>query len=481
MKSLAVCCLLVLLALPAMALESFLVKDINPGPPDSDPRDLATLDGAVVFFAAGGLWRSDGTGGGSWLLTEHALEPVRATGRLYFFVNEHRVLSVSDGTVGGTFELAGLEVTIEGRGISSLSLWVPSQGVLYFIAHDSDRGSELWRSDGTVAGTRLVADIRPGAEGSNVEWLTEHKGRIWFAADDGQHGGALWHTDGTPAGTVLAIDPVPSSDSHPGPEHIRSVGDRLAFFAPTDQGTRLWAGDGTVQGTAPIRGFRALRDSTVRGNRLWFVAEDEGGQELWVSDGTRRGTRTLTSLQEHHAFENAGFPFQQEKDVNGRYLFWAAEGTRGVEPWITDGTRQGTRLLRDICPGPCWSGPGNVWPVLGGRLYFIAENPGRGQELWSTDGRSARFVKDICPGSCGSGPYAPFVLGGRLFFVARDGQTGEEIWSTNGTAAGTVRVTDFEPSFIWAEDGFHGAVVNGKLLFGAPDSEHGMELWAIEP
>lgn len=486
MKSLAVCCLLVLLALPATALESYLVEDINPGPPGSDPRHLVRFDDVVLFFASGILWRSDGTAGGTFPLADEQLpdpRPFLVTEDLYFFLDAHPALAsaglwVSDGTEAGTFRLTAPGVAIvwllEQRGA-----WVDSQGVLYFTARDPEHGAELWRTDGTPAGTRLVSDIRPGPEGSNAERLAAYKGQVWFFADDGQHDNALWRSDGTPAGTVLAIDlpPLaPLTDLEP----IWAVGDRLAFMAPAPNGgLELWAGDGTVQGTRPIKAFTALFDSMVRGNRLYLAAETKKGHEVWVSDGTARGTRALTNFQKPDAFSGIGIVFEPQ-EVNGRFLFRADDGAHGAEFWVTDGTRQGTRLLKDFCPGGC-PGYGLVLDSLGGRLYFTATNPARGHELWSTDGRSARFVADICPGSCSSGPYSSFVLGGRLFFVARDGEHGEEVWSTNGRAAGTVRVTDFAPPFLWEEDGFHGAVVNGKLLFGADDGVHGMELWAIEP
>lgn len=485
MKSLAVCSLLALLALPSAGLEPRLVKDIRTGPLDSDPSHLVTLGDAVLFFAFSeedgtfglDLWRSDGTAGGTWRLAEDAGERVRLTERLYFFRNHEGALWVTDGTSGGTFQLTPPGVLLDSQGFESPSLWVPGQGVLYFVAGDPDHGRELWRSDGTVAGTRRVEDIRPGAEGSAVERLTEYKGRVWFFADDGQHDFALWRTDGTAAATALEIDlpPLPPL-THVQPLHV--VGGRLAFFAPNARGSlQLWAGDGTARGTALIRELTAVHQSTVRGNRLYFVGETRHGRNLWVSDGTRRGTRALTRFR--HRGELSGITLQPHADLNGRILFWADDGVHGLEPWITDGTRGGTRLLQDICPGSC-PGAGNVWDVLGGRLYFSATNPARGHELWSTDGRSARFVADICPGRCDSRPYGPRLFAGRFFFVAYN-QDGEEVWTTDGTAEGTLRVTDFEPPFIWEEVGFHTAVLNGMLLFGAPDPEHGMELWAITP
>lgn len=489
MKSLAVCALLALLALPSAAAPAALVKDINPGPPGSNPRQLATLDGAVLFFASGGLWRSDGTEGGTWQLHDRALEPVNQSEQLFFFLDDLRALWVTDGTVGGTFQLTPAGVSIQWQGLAALSFWVPSQGALYFVGQDTDHGYELWRTDGTAAGTHLVADIQPGFPGSSVEWLTEYKGQVWFFANDGQNAGALWRTDGTPAGTVLAIDlpPLPPfTDSMP----IRVVGSLLTFFAPNAGGIlQLWAGDGTAQGTRPITGLSGkkfpvvLLESSVRGNRLYFAAEDRKGHELWVSDGTRRGTRALTNFPNHAAFGDVGIVFQPHEELNGRFLFWANDGTHGVEPWITDGTRQGTRLLRDICTGNAFcSGAGTVLRLFNGRLYFTAANRARGDELWSTDGKSARFVADICPGICSSLPYSPFVLDGFLYFVAQDGQHGHEIWATRGTAAETFRTTDFALRYPWVEeDGFQGGVLDGKLLFAADGGVHGLELWVLEP
>lgn len=67
-------------------------------------------------------------------------------------------------------------------------------------------GRELWKSDGTRAGTVLVKDIRPGAKHSWVGYMTEVGGTLFFTVDDGIHGEELWPSDGTEAGTVLVRD-----------------------------------------------------------------------------------------------------------------------------------------------------------------------------------------------------------------------------------------------------------------------------------
>ncbi len=82
----------------------------------------------------------------------------------------------------------------------------------FFEGSDDTHGDELWRSDGTSAGTFLLKDIFPGAGSSRPYAFTELNGTMFFTANDGVHGWELWKSDGTVAGTVLF------KDFHPGPE-----------------------------------------------------------------------------------------------------------------------------------------------------------------------------------------------------------------------------------------------------------------------
>ncbi len=86
------------------------------------------------------------------------------------------------------------------------SSFVDVDGVLYFGADDGEHGYELWMTDGTPAGTKLVADIYPGPESSFPADLTNVNGTLFFSADDGEHGTELWMSNGTTAGTRLFAD-----------------------------------------------------------------------------------------------------------------------------------------------------------------------------------------------------------------------------------------------------------------------------------
>jgi ELWxxDGT repeat protein len=77
-------------------------------------------------------------------------------------------------------------------------------GTLFFSATDGTHGTELWRSDGTTAGTVLLADINPGSTSSNPAWLTVSGTNLFFAADDGVHGVEPWVLSLSSAATTAA-------------------------------------------------------------------------------------------------------------------------------------------------------------------------------------------------------------------------------------------------------------------------------------
>ncbi len=69
--------------------------------------------------------------------------------------------------------------------------------VVYFAANYGVTGRELWRSDGTTAGTVLVKDIWPGSGGSSPSFLINVNGVLYFVADNGVTGWELWRSNGT--------------------------------------------------------------------------------------------------------------------------------------------------------------------------------------------------------------------------------------------------------------------------------------------
>ncbi|MEQ1845807.1 MAG: ELWxxDGT repeat protein, partial [Nitrospira sp.] len=136
-------------------------------------------------------------------------------------------------------------------------------------------------------------------------------------------------------------------------------------------------------------------------------------------------------------------------NVNGTLYFTADNGVNGRELWKSNGTPEGTVLVKDIVAGFYGSNPSHLTNV-NGTLFFTAETEATGRELWKIDGTAgAMLVKDINPGTgYGISHLLTDILiniNGKLFFTANNGVDGVELWTSNGTGPGTMMVKDIYP------------------------------------
>lgn len=128
-------------------------------------------------------------------------------------------------------------------------------GTLLFQADDGISGVELWKSDGSAAGTVLVKDICPGKCSSNPIAFATAGSSLYFVADDGQHGQALWISDGTVGGTRMVKNVCQDCPNHR-PSNLVAVGrTRTLFFTMYDE--QLWKTDGTEAGTVLLKGAKS--------------------------------------------------------------------------------------------------------------------------------------------------------------------------------------------------------------------------------
>ena len=111
-------------------------------------------------------------------------------------------------------------------GSSNIYLPFEFDGKLFFGADDGSHGDELWRSDGTKHGTKIVKEIGPGSDGSGINYIDKANGRLFFNSDDGVHDDELWRSDGNKDGTKLVKDINPSGNGEPR-KHCRDRRPRL--------------------------------------------------------------------------------------------------------------------------------------------------------------------------------------------------------------------------------------------------------------
>jgi ELWxxDGT repeat protein len=348
-------------------------------------------------------------------------------------------------------------------------------GAVFLPASDGIHGIELWRTDGTEAGTRLFADVCPGSCSSMPRGLTVVGSSVFFVANDGLHGFELWKSDGTPAGTALVADLIPH-DEFGSSLHILSELNGLLLFSisPLHSTGRqeLWRSDGTAAGTFLLADFGPAQSGSdslpaplIRfGGKLFFIAKDSAhGREVWTTDGTAAGTVLLKDIVPG---PQSGAPerFRKKAAVaGGRVLFDAGDLWQG-DLWASDGTEAGTVRVKDLPPGPGGTAFAEM-AAVGGDVFFLVYGSGGGAELWTSDGTEAGTGRILAAPPSAQDLTA---IAGKLFFFH-----GCELWTSDGTEAGTLLVKDIDPcasAFPLAEDG-------GELLFSAGDGVHGQELW----
>lgn len=463
-----------------------LVANLAPG--NSRPQQfLAIPDGTGVYFFTAQptvrLWRSDGSSANTREIaagTAWTVPPLQtlAAGPAGIFVKTNSELWVSDGS--------GSPATLVGQGFSFVysATALPSHFVFRIGATHVSGSSEIWSTDGTMAGTsRLVAASAPGLVGQIPDVRIEQRGGLaYFTAYDPQHGEEPWVTDGTAAGTRILADVLPGALSS-SPRSFRRVGNQIFFPAyRSDVHEELFVTDGTAAGTRLVADIHPgasvtsnIQDLWAIGSRLFMRAEDgRHGMEPWVSDGTANGTNLLVDIL-HRGVGSEATGFTR---FGQRFVFAAQDGVHGRELWISDGTTAGTTLVADLVAGSGSSNPRDMYEWRG-RLWFSAEDPIEGRKLWVSDGSAIGTQPWVLPGRGSlTGEFASFrEVGDRLAFWFMDDNVSAELWVTDGSPAGTSQL-DFNPGV----SGRAGplARLGDYLYFAGVDLQRGLGLWRTD-
>ena len=344
----------------------------------------------------------------------------------------------------------------------------------YFSADDGVHGQELWKTDGTPAGTTMVKDIRPGAANLDVRSMASFAGALYFTAGGGTHV-ELWKSDGTAQGTVFVTN-IGASPSFSFYVHLAAIGGTLFMIAEdSDHGQELWKSDGTAAGTMLLKDINPGPRSSfpsdltdVDGTLFFRARTDTEGYELWRSDGTAAGTVPVKDIAPG---PSDSLPTSLVK-IDGVVFFNANDGVHGNELWKSDGTADGTVLVKDIKPGSAHGVNFLLATQLNGMLYFTADDGVHGEELWRSDGTESGTVlfNDIRTGTAGSGPGYFTADDQRFIFWANDGVSGLDPWISDGSASGTRLIEDVESDSL-NRGPRDQLLVNGVLYFTLVDVE----------
>ncbi len=269
------------------------------------------------------LWVTDGTDAGTVMLKDinpgTSSTPVNMTlfnDKIFFTATDTsstgNELWMTDGTEAGTKLVKDIN---PGKANASPGGLLVVGNTLFFRAIDSIGGSELWKTDGTTAGTVMVKDINPGRSAtaalnnSTPFTLLDYNNKLIFYATSDTLGAEMWISDGTEAGTKLVKDICTTANIGGGLSANAYVWKNKVYFRAADcvNGSELWETDGTAANTKMVVDINSTGSSSVQnfqayGNKLYFNATDGvNGVELWETDGTAAGTKMACDIRQGSA------------------------------------------------------------------------------------------------------------------------------------------------------------------------------------
>ena len=381
----------------------------------------------------------------------------------YFYANNGingNELWKSDGTASGTYLLK--DINLGSNSSSNKLIGTATNGFFVFSALTNTNGNELWISDGTSTGTSLLKDINLGNLSSLFapEFININN-EVYFKADNSINGEELWKTNGTVSGTQMVKD-IYLGQSPSNITYLTKFNNNLIFSAKNNNTyNKLWRSDGTNLGTIELKDINLNQTSNselkfleFNGNIFFTGGKDSlNGNELWKTDGTSNGTNIVYDIYKKWGVITSG---QSDfTKFNDKIIFAGTNGLSGIEPFISDGTISGTKIIKDIIPGSSssiWNSQDNrpFFTQAGNYVFFKASNgSGSGIELFRTDGteEGTFMVKDIAIGNTSSIDNFPTFFGhnGIFYFKANDQVHGDELWRSDGTSEGTFMLKDILP------------------------------------
>lgn len=362
------------------------------------------------------------------------------------------LITASSLACAGSPHLA-LDINSQYTAIDSSPVWLGKMGgSFYFIAHPvpttAAGGDALFKTDGTAAGTSLVAPIDgPGVMTNQPGPLFVSAGtKAYFLAFTTAAAQEVWVTDGTASGTHMVVD-LSLSQSGTSPRLLGLIGTDLIFAeAPTDNTLQLYRTDGTAAGTHPLSNFAQLQygrvTDSVAVNGKVYVALDSGliccQPDLWVTDGSSGGTRQIDS--------NEGTPWHLIPSSlrafgNAVALLTDTENL-GAEPSFIDTSTDALTVLDTVSGAGSGADYGSTVAAMDGFVLYLNDVSNH-FSLWRTDGTLAgtTMVKDFGPGNQVSQLSVNITMtrvGSRAIFQAESAQDGPQLWSSDGTLQGTV-------------------------------------------
>lgn len=491
------------------------------------------------------IWLSDGTVSGTTILKDinagtsssvYYIYPIN--NKLYFSASSsgRSVPYVSDGTTQGTTLIFNNYSSGSSGGMNTP---IALNNLILFSSHDQLSGEELWKTDGTSAGTSLVKDLFLGANNSaltNGAFLhkTVVNNKLLFNAYlSNSSETQLMTTDGTANGTTMIPLSAPNTGNcgNYGDNYSCSMADSSCSWSPNyatascssfgdeyscyygTQGACNWEPNyqycGDLQDEASCSGNSngACSWQTQQDQCMYYFGDEfscssqpgcnwnsndmmcEGSFAAYgYCDGYyyEAGPATCTGgdIQYEDGGSCTGGDFQYYDrqvinsfaNINNKAVFSAMNMSTGMATvYSSDGTAEGTEEL--VSMGSSFGFDYSF--KVNNSVYFCERNSGGAPTsgLWISDG-TAPGTYSVATGFMCSNYYSQ-LDSTRFVFSAANASGNWELWISNGTSAGTFELKNIRAGTVGSSPRAFARLGN-SVLFAADDGVNGRELWITD-
>ena len=424
-------------------------SNINFSKASSNPYQFLVANDKLHFSANDGLgfqlWRySKSTN----LATKAYSEVIYRNPLNLFNINDNVVFEAMDSTGRGSFftlikNTSKIEklvqqtnAAISGNGIGSII-----NNKFIFQYYTPNYGGELWVSDGTPLHTQFLKDINPGTAQSYPSFTNTKIGsHVFFSAFYKDQGQQLWKSDGSAEGTVFVKDTdpeiVPPNVLTSFLGNFTQINDKKVVFTTQNQ---LWATDGSESGTILLlqNVIPSSSPFVLKGNCYIITTSPDNTSALFKTDGTIANTIKI-----------ANFPDNYYKSILGGtkdYFLYSSYENGNFKIYKTDGSNLGQVLTSQLENGPI--NPSKFF-VFNDTIYFLGTDETHGNELWISDGtkEGTKILFDLNPGSASSESGGFVVYKNELYFSGNDGKYGNELWKISSNSI--VEIGPLKPSVL---------------------------------
>lgn len=294
----------------------------------------------------------------------------------------------------------------------------------YFQPIFTNDKSLLLQTDGTAIGTTIIENNKMGY--SEFQQVGSKVYYPFFVLQESSFKYQLWSTQGDIASTTKVLTEI-DSDTNYTVESLTKLDNNLYFISYANNLQKVSRLDTISLTVSHISNASfAIQNLQVKNHKIYYSIYDNGMLNFYENNGSIASQKLLFSIPGYYGYKiHIG--------TSKIYVSRQIDPTEDVIHWVYDGNT--LKKINDLIPNVYMGSLANSIEVIGDTFCFSASDGQHGYELWRTDGtiEGTYLLKDINTKPASSYPKPMFGLGNYMYFMADDISRGNEVWRTDGT------------------------------------------------